>query len=448
MPKKTRGKSSSQTASERPSAPQNAPASNESATTSSETPPASSPKSIRPLIAQQSTPADVQPRTARRATRDEPREWFARLRIREDRLARLWVANLTSRDVVVWSPKEKRWVALLGVPELRNALKIAEQERAANPRSVVSRPPSIPPTRLSQPPTQLPPSPPPPIPRTTSVSIAGELRLLSIAQGTTRSTPETSRASVLPAAPPVPSHRRLNEAWAEHFARKTQPANRRFQRWPWKALERVLWVAAGVGLVLALSGVGSADETSNGLAPATFVVTADLNRESSYSRTNTDSFARWFEAPQQRTLLDPPVGRTTTNVNEGRQSDTLTTPQAQNEPGEGASSTKPRTKAAVFPRSAGESNPVPPKELKEPQDFDLPTARIALINAVANAKGCPGSGVQGKVIVTFDPSGFARAVDIPLLIGDGVDRDCIARVFKSVRVPVFTGGAVAVKKDF
>jgi hypothetical protein len=253
---------------------------------------------------------------------------------------------------------------------------------------------------------------------------------------------------VLPAAPPVPSHRRLNEAWAEHFARKTQPANRRFQRWPWKALERILWVAAGVGLVLALSGVGSTDETSNGLAPATYVVTADLNRESSDSRTNADSFARWFEAPQQRTLLAPPVDHATANVNQGRESDTLTTPQAQSEHGEGASSTKPRTKVAVFPRSAGEPNPAPPQELKEPQDFDLPTARIALINAVANAKSCPGSGVQGKVIVTFDPSGFARAVDIPLLIGDGVDRDCIARVFKAVRVPVFTGGAVAVKKDF
>ena len=110
-----------------------------------------------------------------------------------------------------------------------------------------------------------------------------------------------------------------------------------------------------------------------------------------------------------------------------------------------STTTKAHSHVPAFLREAVQASA---QQLEVPENFDFAAARIALINAAINARSCPGSNLRGKAIVTFDPSGQARAVDIPLLIGDGADRDCIARTFKGVHVPRFTGGAVAVKKDF
>lgn len=56
----------------------------------------------------------------------EPHEqgdlWYVRLRLREDRIARLWVDQQTERDVLVWRDDTESWAPLLTVPQLRNAL--------------------------------------------------------------------------------------------------------------------------------------------------------------------------------------------------------------------------------------------------------------------------------------------------------------------------------------
>jgi hypothetical protein len=83
-----------------------------------------------------------------------------------------------------------------------------------------------------------------------------------------------------------------------------------------------------------------------------------------------------------------------------------------------------------------------------PPDLNFPAIRAALFNAAAVARTCPGESISGKTVVTFEPNGTVRSVDIPLLIGDRPDRNCIVRSFKALRVPPFTGRAVAVKKDF
>jgi len=430
-------------------------------------------RSARPLLPQRTAPTNraPEPQVTRKARKPEPREWFARLRIREDRLARLWVANLASRDVVVWSHKEKRWVALLGVPELRDALKAAEQERANNPRSVAGRPSSVPPTRLSQPPASLPPSPPPTWLRTTTVSTAGELRLQSIAQDAMAAslgrTKAVSRATIPPSTPS--SSRQRLASYSRSYGLGQSPLREsslkiRASRWHWLAIERMLWVLGGALFVLALSAANANDEHSTPFEPASVVLAADVNAlpeidNAGATARNDPTVAKspWFGDLQIQTPLVPSGCPSLQSVAESRErlpQDPMRRDDVRQGDGERttvetdsghSTTTKAHPHVPAFLREAVQASAQQP-EIQE--DFDFAAARIALINAAINARSCPGSNLRGKAIVTFDPSGQARAVDIPLLIGDGVDRDCIARTFKGVHVPKFTGGAVAVKKDF
>ena len=56
---------------------------------------------------------------------DDERMYYVRLRIRDDRLAKLWVWKLAEHDVIVWSEAEDCWKKLLAVPELRMAVRKA-----------------------------------------------------------------------------------------------------------------------------------------------------------------------------------------------------------------------------------------------------------------------------------------------------------------------------------
>ncbi len=56
---------------------------------------------------------------------DDSRMWYVRLRIRDDRLAKLWVWKLAEHDVIVWNEAEECWKKLLAVPELRTAVRQA-----------------------------------------------------------------------------------------------------------------------------------------------------------------------------------------------------------------------------------------------------------------------------------------------------------------------------------
>lgn len=88
---------------------------------------------------------------------EDSRMWYVRLRIRDDRLAKLWVWNLADHDVIVWSEPEERWKRLLAVPALRAAVRTATTSAyaRANPVSVV------PPSLSGVPP--VPSAPPPPL---------------------------------------------------------------------------------------------------------------------------------------------------------------------------------------------------------------------------------------------------------------------------------------------
>ena len=76
---------------------------------------------------------------------DDSRMWYVRLRIRDDRLAKLWVWKLADHDVIVWSESEERWKRLLAVPELRAAVRSATTSAYAR-----TKPPSEAPAALSE----------------------------------------------------------------------------------------------------------------------------------------------------------------------------------------------------------------------------------------------------------------------------------------------------------
>lgn len=389
------------------------------------------------------------------------REWFARIRIREDRLARLWVSNLTGHDVVVWSNKEKRWVAFLGVQELRRAVDAAEQEFHRTGSG--GKPPTGHPAVLSRPPGTLPPAPPLALLHSAAAGV-GELRLRSIAQnqGSTsgsRTTSETSRATLPPQllysaeSALMPSRRR--RAHQLGGSSSTASRSKRAGRWQWGAMERVLWVACGVLAMFMVSGAGSADEKPSRPESPSVFLTADRYDPAGTYLVQSDigpSIAQSLlgprlECPVRPSYCKPPPSLTDSD------GDASTEPEHQEPERDVAAPTRQRSSTEAQPRThqpnvARNAQDRANLQPGVPADLNFPAVRAALFNAAAVAKTCRGESVGGKAVVTFEPQGTVRSVELPLLIGDRPDRDCIIRSFRSVRVPPFTGRAVAVKKDF
>jgi len=88
---------------------------------------------------------------------------------------------------------------------------------------------------------------------------------------------------------------------------------------------------------------------------------------------------------------------------------------------------------------------------EELSPFDKAAAKAALSAAAANASACKtaeGPTGSGKVTITFMPSGHARSAQVyGDLLGTGVG-GCVARVFRSVTLPPFSGEEVTVSKMF
>jgi hypothetical protein len=78
---------------------------------------------------------------------DESRMWYVRLRIRDDRLAKLWVWKLAEHDVIVWSEADERWKKLLVVPELRTAVRKATASAYARKAAPSEAPPKADPAK-------------------------------------------------------------------------------------------------------------------------------------------------------------------------------------------------------------------------------------------------------------------------------------------------------------
>lgn len=109
----------------------------------------------------------AEPVTSANDDSDESRKWYVRLRIRDDRLAKLWVWKLADHDAIVWSESDERWKKLLAVPELRAAVRQATTSAYARKTAPSEAP--VPPTMrrslqsladigVDEPPTQVRPN--------------------------------------------------------------------------------------------------------------------------------------------------------------------------------------------------------------------------------------------------------------------------------------------------
>jgi hypothetical protein len=92
-----------------------------------------------------------------------------------------------------------------------------------------------------------------------------------------------------------------------------------------------------------------------------------------------------------------------------------------------------------------------PAEASGAPPFDTAAAKTALGSAAANAGSCKtpdGPTGSGKVSVTFMPSGRATNTQVSGDLAGTAVGGCVARLFRSAKVPAFSGEAVTVTKSF
>jgi predicted Zn finger-like uncharacterized protein len=117
-----------------------------------------------------------------------------------------------------------------------------------------------------------------------------------------------------------------------------------------------------------------------------------------------------------------------------------------------------KPQAAAEPAHSDEKPAAPeaPPERAEPQPTDSPpfdkaAAIAALTAAAASAQSCKtpdGPAGSGKVAITFMPSGRATNTQVSGDLAGTAVGGCVARIFRSAKVPAFSGDAVTVSKSF
>jgi len=118
----------------------------------------------------------------------------------------------------------------------------------------------------------------------------------------------------------------------------------------------------------------------------------------------------------------------------------------------------PREPGAAAPKASGEK---PSSEAEAPKEgaskpsgggeFDTASAKTALTAAANNASSCreaTGPMGSGKVSITFAPSGRPTSVAVTGDLAGTSVGSCVARLFRQVRVPAFSGDPVSVSKAF
>ncbi|HEX2877760.1 MAG TPA: zinc-ribbon domain-containing protein [Polyangiaceae bacterium] len=112
------------------------------------------------------------------------------------------------------------------------------------------------------------------------------------------------------------------------------------------------------------------------------------------------------------------------------------------EPAAKPTEAKPSEKPAEKPAEAPASDAPP---------FDKAAAIAALSAAAGNAQSCKGAdgpSGSGKVSITFMPSGRATNTQVSGDLAGTAAGGCVARLFRSAKVPAFSGDAVTVSKSF
>ncbi len=123
-------------------------------------------------------------------------------------------------------------------------------------------------------------------------------------------------------------------------------------------------------------------------------------------------------------------------------------PAGEKKPEAAATAATPATPAAPATTAAPAPAPAP---AADGAAFDKNAAVAALGAAAANAGSCKkpdGPTGSGKVSVTFAPSGRATATSVAGELAGTEVGGCVARLFRSAKVPPFSGDPVTVSKSF
>jgi hypothetical protein len=118
-------------------------------------------------------------------------------------------------------------------------------------------------------------------------------------------------------------------------------------------------------------------------------------------------------------------------------------PVKPTDPAKPAEPAKPTDAAPPADKPAAPASDAPP--------FDKAAAVAALTAAAGNAGSCKtpdGPTGSGKVSITFMPSGRATNTQVSGDLAGTAVGGCVARLFRSAKIPAFSGDAVTVSKSF
>jgi hypothetical protein len=393
---------------------------------------------------------------------DDQPGWYARLKLREKHLAKLWAYNLTARDVMVWSPEHRDWVPLLALRQMRAAVLSVLQDTETD-QSEKSAPRPLPNGAYGA-----------------SLPAAGQGPEIGQAYASSSSIPPAVVPQVEPqiAAPPrQPSLRFLSvlakihptlgprcaqaisravasvyaSPWVLRVLDKLPLAN----RVPLRPAERVFWA-----LVVLVLGVLAGLRTNAPVSPTASVLTsAPVSLLASGPVLCAPSA---LAAPALRPI---PERIFTLNDLATCAADASTRAPDGQKPGSVNAYERPRSVAvadALAARATQGTRPPGaalakastvksknPREAARQAEFDTDAARRALGGAVQKARVCAArGGAKGSMVVTFNQSGAVQSASLAGVAGTGVRKDCLVRVFAQARVPPFSGPPVTVRKSF
>ena len=206
-----------------------------------------------------------------------------------------------------------------------------------------------------------------------------------------------------------------------------------------------VFASGGVGPALAKVGLGPAPIPSPSVptpaaptaekAPVSeTAATASAVPEPSASTTTSASAAAAATAPAVANTPSPATPRAPTAF---RQSE-LASPK----PG------SPEREREPEPTPAAEPEPESPSA---GASFDTGAAKTVLTAAAANASSCKqadGPTGNGRVSITFAPSGRPTSVAVTGDVAGSAVGSCVAKLFRQTRVPAFSGEPVTVAKSF
>jgi hypothetical protein len=203
---------------------------------------------------------------------------------------------------------------------------------------------------------------------------------------------------------------------------------------------RFAWAGSAGAALLLLVGLATSDDAPMALTTAAFGQAAD--DASGHARAALEAAPRSKTTPTVDGKLDGKVDGKLDGKVDGK----LDGKVDGKVDGSAASATRDAPSATGARRSNDRVDSAPTKGT-----FNRDAARSAVFAAASNAAGCRearGPKGRGKASVTIAPSGSVTGVAVSGPFAGTKVGGCVARVFRGVRVPAFSGSAVTLEKSF